>query len=109
MGVHVLATNLAQRGGAFEPQRMHNFTLEIAGLPGDNALDILTLSLASGSLPNEANEQVEVPYGNERVWVAGKAVYEASEFTFRDYVDRTTARILYDWRRQVYSPITGSI
>jgi len=109
MGIHVLATNLAQQNGFFEPQRQHNWNLEITGIGDGNDAEIISLSLANGFIPQVANEEVEIPYGNERVYVAGKAVWAAGTVTVRDWVDRRTAAVLYNWRLQVYNPVTGRI
>jgi len=106
MSVHVWADHIAKEGGGFEPQRQHNWTLVVGNLPG---MDLVQLSLASGFLPRGGNDEVEVPFGNERVYVAGKAIWEAGSVVCRDYVDRDVAATLWRWRTQVYNPQTGQI
>ena len=64
------ADNLASVGTGWEPQRQHNWALEL-NLIGDN--DLITLSISTGFLPVGSNEELPVPYGNEVVYVAGKA------------------------------------
>ena len=78
MGLHVKATNLAQQAGFFEPQRQHNWNIEITGLGTGADADILSLSLAAGFVPQVSNEEVTIPYGNEYVYVAGKAVFNTT-------------------------------
>jgi len=110
MSIHVMATNLAQAYGVFEPQRQHNWDFSIASnLYGSEEHDIISLSLATGFLPRVSNEEVAIPYGNEYVFVAGKAVHEAGTLVLRDWVDRQTVALLYQWRLQVYDPRTGAI
>jgi|WetSurSiteA1Bulk_404760.scaffolds.fasta_scaffold00002_96 hypothetical protein len=129
MGIHVLATNLAQQNTGFEPQRQHNWAIEIpfAGLSagsgaligllsraigidlGHSGMDNIVLSLASGFLPRGANEEVPIPYGNETVYVAGKATWDAGALVIRDWVDVDVMGALVAWRSAVYNPATGQI
>ncbi len=109
MGIHVLATNLAQQDGFFEPQRQHNWNLEVTGLGTGLDADIISLSLRAGFVPFGSNEEVMIPYGNEYVWVAGKAQWANGVVQCHDWVDRRIAAILNGWRRQVYRPDTGRI
>lgn len=107
MPVYTRADNLASVGTGFEPQRQHNWALEL-NLPGDDG-DYITLSIASGFLPAGYNDELAIPYGNEVVYVAGKAMWDAGTIVLRDWIDRPTAKILLDWRVQVYNPTTGAI
>lgn len=100
------ADHLASVGTGWEPQRQHNWALEL-NLAGDN--DIITLSISTGFLPVGSNEELPVPYGNEVVYVAGKAVWEAGTIVCRDYIDRPVAQLLLNWRTEVYDPTTGAI
>src|SRR5262245_14527595 len=109
MGVHVLATNLASVGTGFEPQRAHNFAVEFSGIPGPGDSDLLTLSIETATLPRCTNEPVTLPYGNEEVFVAGRARWEQGSMTLRDWIDRPVAQTLLNWRNIVYNPFTGSI
>jgi len=86
----------------FEPQRKFDFEIDF----GD---DILRLSVSKASLPSGSNEEIELKYGNERVWIAGQANWEASTLEIRDTLDAGTAEILWNWRRQVYDEETGAI
>lgn len=107
MAIHVLANQLAAAGGGYEPQRQHNWSLLVHDIIGND--DVLSLSLVTGFLPRVSNEELEIPYGNERVWAAGKAVWDQGTVVVRDWIDRPTAKIVYDWRQQVYDPLTGQI
>ena len=91
------ADHLASVGTGWEPQRQHNWALEL-NLAGDN--DIITLSISTGFLPVGSNEELPVPYGNEVVYVAGKAVWEAGTIVCRDYIDRPVAQLLLNWRTE---------
>lgn len=95
--------HLAQQQGAFEPQRQNNFSISINGL-GEGDAELISLALSSLSLPNESNEIVELPYGNEVVKVAGQARFDDVTLSVRDFVDRGVRDILVRWRRQVYDP-----
>jgi len=102
------AGHLANEKGDFEPQRASNWEFEIAGLTGEGSATI-KLSMVSGALPNETNEPIELNYGNEKRYVAGKISYETFPLVCRDYVDQSTRDDIIEWRRQVYDPATGSI
>lgn len=95
--------HLAQQQGAFEPQRQNNFSITISGL-GEGDAELISLAIASMDLPNESNEIIELPWGNEVVKVAGQARTDDVPLTVRDFVDRNVRDILVRWRRQVYDP-----
>lgn len=109
MAVHVLATNLAQQHGGFEPQRQHNWNIEFALAPLGVDADVISLALVGGFLPRCMNEDVPLPYGNETVYVAGKATWDRGQIIVRDFIDQPVAQSLWTWREQVYSPGTGQI
>lgn len=116
---------LAQQGGAFEPQRQHTFAFRVmlagaAGLGGGNAPqdalnvlssggDTLELSVRSAFLPSESSEEIEIPHMNGRVYVAGKYQFETGSVVFHDYLDKGTANIIKAWRKLVADPETGRI
>jgi hypothetical protein len=106
MGIHVLANQLANVIGGFEPQRQNNWGLVVMGLPNE---DILSLSLVTGFLPRRAMEEVPISYGNEVVYVSGKPGWDQGVVTVRDFIDRPTAKVVYDWSLQVYDPRDGHI
>lgn len=98
--------HLAQQGGAFEPQRQNNFSIMISGLAeGDG--ELISLSLRSLQLPNESNEIIELPYGNEKVKLAGMAQFDDIPLTVRDFVDRRVRDALVKWRQLVYDARPG--
>lgn len=102
------ARHIANQEGDFAPQHQNNWMIEIADLEGDDK-ELIVLSLISGALPPEGNNEIELPYGNETRYVAGKAVYETIPLIVRDYVDRDIRGALMRWRRQVYDPETGNV
>jgi len=69
----------------------------------------LELSLRQGFLPVLSNDEHEIPYGNERVYYAGKARVEPGTLILGDYVDRDIAGIIWNWRLSVYNPATGQV
>lgn len=102
------ARHIANQAGDFVPQHQNNWLVEIAGLEGDDK-DLIVLSLVSSNLPTEANNIIELPYGNEIRKVAGKATFEDIPLIVRDYVDRDVRGALVRWRRQVYDTRTGNV
>ena len=102
------ARHIANQEGDFAPQHQNQWIIEIAGLEGDDK-DLIALSVLSATLPNESNEEVVLPYGNEKRYVAGQVEYETIPLVIRDWVDRKTRRALVRWRRQVYDPATGNV
>lgn len=108
MTIPLDARHIANQQGDFVPQHMNHWSLEIAGLDGDDK-DLIVLSLKSGALPDESNEVVTVNYGNENRKVAGKANYASMPLTVNDFVDREIRDALLRWRKQVYDPETGLV
>ena len=95
----------------FEPQRVSNFVLEV-GVPGTNAdgtIDsnierIIALSVREFPMPEETTNRIELPYGNEVRYVAGRTTFGEETLTCTDYIDQDTAGAIYAWRRLVYNP-----
>lgn len=102
------ANHIGAVGGGFELQRPNNGLLFIVGLDG-NANNVLSLSLASFSLPKENSNIVEVPFLNDKRKFAGMTTFDDLQVVINDYVDRPTAEILYRWRYLVKDPITGKM
>lgn len=102
MPVELLATMLASKSGAFSPQHVNNWTIEIEGVTDDG---VLSLCLARGFLPTFAVDEVTIPFGNENVYVAGRARFDAGSIEVRDYVDRDTQGLLTAWYESVYSGV----
>lgn len=102
------ANHIGAVGGGFELQRANNVLLYIVGLDG-NAANLITLSLASFPLPKESSGVIEVPFLNEKRKFAGLTTYDDLTVVFNDYVDRETAKLLYQWRYLVKDPVTGKI
>ena len=98
--------------GQFEPQRVSNFLLLImppalvnyGGAQGRSAQQVLALSVVDFPMPEETTNRIELHYGNEVRYVAGKTTYSEEMLHVVDYVDEPVAEILYGWRRLVYNP-----
>lgn len=101
------ADHLAAQAGGFEPQRQSNWEFEIALGGGDR--DVIKLSAVSFALPTGTNEEVELAYGNERRYLAGKMTWDTSSLMLNDFVDQDTRLAILNWRREVYDPNNGNI
>ena len=112
MSVILAATALANQNGAFSPQHVNNWTIEIHGLTinGGSLLtgkDPLSFCLSRGFLPNVGVDEGAIPFGNETVYYAGRARFEADTIEIRDYVDKDIQGILTDWYARVYRGVKG--
>jgi hypothetical protein len=90
----------------FEPARTNLGYIEIFGI---GPADSIILSCQTNGLPNLSNEEIEMPFGNDRSWIAGKRSNEAISVTFIDYIDTDIVGILSAWQRLVYNPDTGQL
>lgn len=107
MSVQLAATVLANGGdfapAGYSPQHVNNWTIEVIGfIPGG---DPLSLGLSRGFMPSVGVDEVAIPFGNETVYVAGRANYEGGQIEIRDYVDVDTQGLLRDWFERVYSGV----
>jgi len=91
----------------FEPARTNLGYIEIFNIAGSN--ENIVLSCQTTSLPNLSNEEIEMPFGNDRGWVAGKRSNEAVTVSFVDYINTNIAAILEAWQISVYDPRTGQL
>lgn len=113
MSVILTATSLATQNGAFSPQHVNNWSIEIYGLGGGpggilTGSDPLSFALARGFLPAVGVDDVTIPFGNEEVHVAGRARYEGGTIELRDYVDQDIQGILVRWYSLVYGGVVGA-
>lgn len=97
--------------GNYELQRQNNWYFEVdPPSQGDNDTKrVIELALDIGFLPSESSDEIEVHFVNERVYIAGKPLYEAGTLTLKDYVDQPVMKAVADWRKTVYDPDTGKI
>ena len=111
MPIDLLSSNhIGNMAGGFEPQRANHFIFECVPPGGSsNEAQIIRLAVETGFGPNESNEEIEIPYLNDKRYVAGSARFETGELTLRDFVDEAVANIIYNWRRKIYDPATGRI
>lgn len=106
MSDRVSARHLAPGpGGHYEPQRSYDWQLQL-NVPG--AGDIIW-TVDQAFLPTESNEPIELHYGNEVQYVAGKARFESGQISVRDMVDVDMQSYINEWRRKVYNPKDGSV
>lgn len=99
------ADHLAPASGGFEPQRAYDFFLYLNAVEG---AETIRLAIDRAFLPSEANEEISLSFGNERVYVAGPLVYRTGALTVRDMVDKDTYGLLRAWRDNVHNPATGN-
>lgn len=106
MSDRVSARHLAPGpGGHYEPQRSYDWQIQL-NVPG--AGDIIW-TCDQAFAPTESNEQIELHYGNEVQYVAGKARFEPGQLSVRDMVDIDMQAHINAWRRMVYDPKTGAV
>ena len=91
-----------------EPQRTNNALLFINNVPGLGDED-LVLALMSFPIPKVNNGVIEVAYLNEKRKFAGNPAFEDMSVLYKDYVNKSVADSLLQWRHQVYNPITGAV
>ena len=114
------ANHIGGVGGGFEPQRVNNALMYIAGLDGAAAAqtsvglaaeipreDVLVLSLSTFPIPKRTLGIIEIGYLNEKRKFAGNPTYDDLSVVYKDYVDQATAKILWTWHYQVHNPETG--
>jgi hypothetical protein len=92
--------------GGFEPQRTNNWLVQINGatLPGLSSSDFY-LSLKTFPFPVESNPVQRIRWYNEsRTYAGSLADFGDLNMQVHDYLDRTTAYILYQWRRLIWNP-----
>jgi hypothetical protein len=100
------ANHIGAAAGNHEIQRSSNALLSIIGLAG---ADDITLALSNFALPKVNNNPIEVGYLNETRKFAGRPVFDDISVVVKDYVDVPVSRVLQNWRRLVYDPVTGQI
>lgn len=103
----------------YEPQRSNHFEVYIylpkALTNGDaskaNELaQYITLAVTSFSLPQITTDTVDIPYGNTKISLAGKASFSnADSLECIDYIGADIEGILYSWQNLVYNPETSQV
>lgn len=92
----------------WELQRTNNFEISISGVGESERL--LTLAVASGFLPDEGNDPIDVSYGNTKVSVAG--VFSGAtdgSISIRDVIQKDVEALIEEWRYTVYNKDTDAI
>ncbi len=103
--VDLHANHIAPQTGGFEPARSNHFSLEL-DIPN---WDKVRLALNNVKAPSETSEEIEINFGNEVRYVAGKTTFEEIPLVINDYVDEEVAKTLADWRKLVYDAETGGV
>jgi hypothetical protein len=98
------AFHLAPQGGGYEPQRTFNWHVIFP-----EGGKIIELAIDSAFLPSNSNEPIELHYGNERHWVAGKAQFQFGQIIVKDFISEDVSRVINEWRKKVYNPSDGKI
>lgn len=98
---HILA---ATAGGAYEPQRLNNFIMEVDELGEEVRLALQTLQF-----PRISTNKLTIHYMNEMRWWAGKTTYEDITFGIFDAIDKAAYGKLLEWHGKMYNPRTGCI
>lgn len=100
-------TSAPMRRRHFEPYRQNFGYMLIYNLMGD-AEDV-ALSIQTIALPNVSNEEIEIPFGNDRYWILGRRAVESISVTFVDFIQTRIVEILNWWQSRVYDPATGKM
>jgi hypothetical protein len=96
-------------GRTFQPQHQNHFVFEamIDSIGLDK--EVVKAAVDNWSGISMSNDEVELYFLNERVYVAGQAMFEAGTLTIKDFVDTETHRQLWGWRNKVYDPTNGQV
>lgn len=89
---------------AYEVQRTNNFEVTLSGFPEE-----FTLAVESTSAPSISNDPIELAFGNSKVKVAGQATFDDFEIQIKDFIDANLEKKIYQWRGQVYDPMSDRI
>lgn len=79
--------------------------MSITPPPGVTWSANLVFTVMTFSLPNESYEEFEIPFGNDKIFMAGRKNIEAITVTFADalLVDNTSVgKFLSDWNKKIY-------
>lgn len=102
---------LLAAGGSWEPQRQNNWLVQFSG---GNAIGLqrpeFYLALKSFPYPAESNAVKSISWWNEKRKFAG-SLGDFADLSLQlvDYLDKTTAQIMIEWRRLVWQPGNASL
>ena len=99
----------AEQLGKFEPHvqnLFHIFFDEVGGAPlaGREQFEI---AIESAALPNDSNEEIELPVGTQVLYYAGRLKPENMAVVCRDFVDSSTYAFIETWRSKVHNKTTA--
>lgn len=117
------AYHIANNPELYEPQRKNNFELQVTGLDDlisiystefdkkkvANASEVIRIALAKGFIPNFAQEEIKVSYGNNDIKFAGKPQWQSGDLALNDYIGAQTKEVMLAWQRQSYDPKTQKV
>jgi len=109
----VSANHIAPAGAgiSFEPQRVQNWTLVLTPPQGMGVelTRVIQLSLSTFTPPTRTVEVLTIAHGNEERKVASRVKYDAVTLALRDYIDKDTYGVLWQWQERVHNSFTGAI
>lgn len=86
----------------YEPKKKNRFIFRFP-----TPLGIQEWFVASGSRPSVTIEEVEIPFLNTSVYVAGRFNWETIDVTFRDPIGPSATQALMEWVRLHAESVTG--
>jgi hypothetical protein len=101
------AKHIANQLNQYEPQRAHNFELQIFPPTGDP--EILLKSVETSIAISHNSEALALPYMNETVYIAGRPMYAPGTVSYRDMVTEPVYEIIEKWYRLIYDVRTSEI
>lgn len=98
------ANHLAQQEGGYEPQRTYNGQLLVFGMEGWNTpFGYVSLSIEKFDLPIFDADCTEMHWLGQRRKAVGKVNFEDLEIVVRDFVDKSTSALIWQWIQQVFN------
>ena len=86
----------------YEPKRVNRFFAEF-----DTSLGVEVWSITKFKRPKMTINSVEIPFVNEKNYVAGQYFWEAMDITFLDPIGPSTSQVLMEWVRLHAESLTG--
>jgi hypothetical protein len=86
----------------YEPKRVNRFFAEF-----DSALGIEVWKITKFKRPKMSINSIEIPFVNEKNYVAGQYWWESMDITFLDPIGPSTSQQLMEWVRLHAESLTG--
>lgn len=98
------AQHLAAQEGGYEPQRAYNGQLMVFGLEGWNTpFGYMTLGMESFDLPIIDAGCTDMEWMGQVRKTVGKIDFDDLEIVVRDFVDKPTSALVWQWIQQVFN------